>query len=423
MFSIIIKGERNLQDIELVKLTMVFYKTGYPRVPKVLYITGAYADWQKDKQCFVPNSAENISKNSLLQKEKMKYLKIAEKWEYSRKNWIPIELAHCFDKKNGVLNKYTSVSEIIKQIEKETAEQTRIRNGREFDNRRNARTFQYLHNCLERFTLSKYRKTFLNYSFRDITEKFIEDFIIYSKREGAKNGNRGGVFYKLHMLYKIVEYAQKKQLYNVNLGAFDKFKTYMKESPVVTKAVSHEIIMKIEQVDRSILKKCEHLYLDLFLFSYYAGGMSGIDICYLERHMINGDSLKYERIKTDKICRVILTEKALALIEKYKPLAYMNYLFPVFKLRNMPQHKMYSRVNYITQAVAQTMEKVCAELGITHHITWSTARSSFICKMLDEGYHIYQVAEMTGNSPMAIYKHYYGITNREDIRQKMNTKI
>ena len=123
------------------------------------------------------------------------------------------------------MDKYTSVSEIIKQIEKETAEQTRIRNGREFDNRRNARTFQYLHNCLERFTLSKYRKTFLNYLFRDITEKFIEDFIIYSKREGAKNGNRGGVFYKLHMLYKIVEYAQKKKLYNVNLGAFDKFKT------------------------------------------------------------------------------------------------------------------------------------------------------------------------------------------------------
>ena len=384
MFSIIIKGERNLQDIELVKLTIVFYKTGYPRVPKVLYITGPYSDWQKDKQCFVPNSAENISKNRLLQKEKLKYLKIAEKWEYSGKNWIPIELAHCFDKKNGVLDKYTSVSEIIKQIEKETAEQTRIRNGREFDNRRNARTFQYLHNCLERFTLSKYRKTFLNYLFRDITEKFIEDFIIYSKREGAKNGNRGGVFYKLHMLYKIVEYAQKKKLYNVNLGAFDKFKTYM------------------------------------FLFSYYAGGMSGIDICYLERHMINGDSLKYERIKTDKICRVILTEKALALIEKYKPLAYMNYLFPIFKLKNMSQHKMYTRVNYTTRMVAETLRKICAELGINHHITWSTARSSFICKMLDEGYHVYQVAEMTGNSPMAIYKHYYGITDKEKISLMMN---
>lgn len=423
MFTIIIKGERNIHDIELVKLTMVFYKTGYPRVPKVLYITGVYADWQKDKQCFIPNSAENISKNSLLIKEKLKYLKIAEKWDCAGKNWIPVELAHYFDKKNEVLDKYTSVSSLIKQMEQEVAAQTRIRNGREFDNRRNARTFRYLHSCLERFTQSKYRKSFANYSFRDLTEKFIEDFIIYSKREGAKNGNRGGVFNKLHMLNKIVEYARKRKLYNVNLEVFEKFKSYMKESPVVTKAVSHEIMMRIEQVDRSILKKSEHLYLDLFLFSYYAGGMSGIDICYLERYMIKGDSLKYERIKTDKICRVILTEKALAMIEKYRPLAYMNYLFPVFKLRNMPQHKMYTRVNYITSAIAETMRKVCAELGISHHITWGTARSSFICKMLDEGYHIYQVAEMTGNSPMAIYKHYYGITDRENICQGINNSF
>ena len=64
MFSIIIKGERNLQDIELVKLTIVFYKTGYPRVPKVLYITGPYSDWQKDKQCFVTSKGETeISKD------------------------------------------------------------------------------------------------------------------------------------------------------------------------------------------------------------------------------------------------------------------------------------------------------------------------------------------------------------------------
>jgi hypothetical protein len=39
--------------------------------------------------------------------------------------------------------------------------------------------------------------------------------------------------------------------------------------------------------------------------------------------------------------------------------------------------------------------------------------------MLDEGYHIYQVAEMTGNSPMTIYKHYYGITDRQTIREGM----
>lgn len=421
MFSIIIKGERNPQEIELVKLTMVFYKTGHNRIPKVLYITGPYSDWQKEKQCFIPNSADNISKNSLLQKEKLKFLKVAEKWECAGKNWIPLELAHYFDKQPDTLNKYTSVSEIIEQMVQESASRTRIRNGREFNSERNGRMLNYLHRALEKFTQAKYRKPFSNYSFRDITEKFIEDFIVHTKREGAKNGNRGGLFNKLYLLYKVVEYAQKKKLYNVNLDAFDKFKTYMKESPVVTKAVSHEVIMKIEQVDRSILRKCEHLYLDLFLFSYYAGGMSGIDICYLRRDMVVGDTLKYERMKTDKICRVILTEKALAMIEKYRNLASMDYLFPVFKWRNRTQRQMYDRVNYITQKVAGTMKKVCAELGIAHHVTWGTARSSFICKMLDEGYHIYQVAEMTGNSPMAIYKHYYGITDRATIKNGLNS--
>ncbi len=419
MFSITIKGERNPQQIELVKLTMVFYKTGYNRIPKVLYITGAYSDWQKEKQYFIPNSADNISKNSLLQKEKLKYLKVAEKWECAGKNWIPLELAHYFDKQPATLGKYTSVSEVIKQIEQESAGRTRIRNGREFNNERNGRTYRYLHSSLEKFTQAKYRKPFTNYSFRDITEKFIEDFIVHTKREGAKNGNRGGLFNKLHLLYKVVEYAQKKRLYNVNLDVFDKFKTYMKESPVVTKAVSHEVIRQIEQVDRSILRRCEHLYLDLFLFSYYAGGMSGIDICYLRRDMVVGDTIRYERIKTDKVCRVILTEKALAIIEKYRTLASMDYLFPVFKWRSRSQCQMYDRVTYINAKVAQTMRKVCAHLGIPHHITWGTARSSFICKMLDEGYHIYQVAEMTGNSPMTIYKHYYGITDRQSIRDGM----
>ncbi len=221
-------------------------------------------------------------------------------------------------------------------------------------------------------------------------------------------------------MWKVVEYAQKKKLYNVNLDVFDKFKTYLKESPVVTKAVSHDVIRQIEQVDRSILRRCEHLYLDLFLFSYYAGGMSGIDICHLRRDMVVGDTIRYERIKTDKVCRVILTEKALALIEKYRELASMDYLFPVFKWRNRSQHQMYDRVKYVNTRVAQTMRKVCAYLGITHHITWGTARSSFICKMLDEGYHIYQVAEMTGNSPMSIYKHYYGITDGQSIREGMD---
>ena len=51
---------------------------------------------------------------------------------------------------------------------------------------------------------------------------------------------------------------------------------------------------------------------------------------------------------------------------------------------------------------------------------WSSARASFITRMLDEGYHPFQVAEQAGNSPQTIYKYYYTITNKEQMRQEMN---
>ena len=46
-------------------------------------------------------------------------------------------------------------------------------------------------------------------------------------------------------------------------------------------------------------------------------------------------------------------------------------------------------------------------LRIKENITWYSARGSFISKMVDAGNNPYVVAEMAGNSPLTIYKHYY----------------
>lgn len=58
-------------------------------------------------------------------------------------------------------------------------------------------------------------------------------------------------------------------------------------------------------------------------------------------------------------------------------------------------------------------------LGIPDNITWYSARGSFISKMVDAGNNPYVVAEMAGNSPMTIYKHYYKNTKRDEIKQEM----
>lgn len=179
-------------------------------------------------------------------------------------------------------------------------------------------------------------------------------------------------------------------------------------------------MQQIKSFDRTLLTKKEQLYLDLFLFSYYAGGMSAIDVCLLARNQIKDDQIIYERTKYDKQARVIIIDKAAEIIERYRTESYMNYVFPTIKRCNPTQFKLYGLVKRINAKVNETLRKIFDLCGIKSRVTWGTARSSYISKMIDEGFHPLQVAELAGNSPQTIYRHYYTISDKEKMKTKMN---
>lgn len=256
--------------------------------------------------------------------------------------------------------------------------------------------------------------------FRDIDQKFLREFTVYEQQRGAISSNNGGIQVKLKVLRAVCAKAKDEGIYGVNLSAFVPFKRRVKSRFTTPKALPHDTIQRIERVDRSILKRQEKVFLDLFLFSYYACGMSPIDVCYLERDRIKDGMIVYERIKLDRVARVVLIDKAAEIIERYRTESYMNYVFPVFKWKKMDQAHMYATVKRVGNKVNKTLQKICDYLGIKAKVYWSSARSSFISKMIDEGYHPLQVAEQVGNSPQTIYKYYYTITNPEEVREKMN---
>lgn len=148
--------------------------------------------------------------------------------------------------------------------------------------------------------------------------------------------------------------------------------------------------------------------------------MSAIDVCLLTRDQIKGDQIIYERTKYDKQARVIIIDKAVEIIERYRTEAYMNYVFPTIKRCNPAQPNLYGRVKRINEKINETLRKICDHCGIKSQVTWGTARSSYISKMIDEGFHPLQVAELAGNSPQTIYRHYYTISDKEKMKNKMN---
>ncbi len=418
MFTINFKGARSSKMIEFVKIEMVIYKRGFARVTKVLNVTGLYQDWDKKSQTF--SGPDATSKNRLLRDVKLKYLKIGERWDSQNKDWTPVELSHYFDSDPRQMDKYISIEDTIVRLAEEISNRERYKNGIVLKSKHTAHNYLFLKSSLEKFTNSKYHQAFSKYHFRDLNEKFVQDYSVWLSQQGAKNGHRGNVPGLLLKLRGVCVYAKSLGAYSVNLDIFRYVKEKIKPRLTTPKGVSSDIIGRIEAVDRALLKKKECLWLDLFLFSYYAGGMSPIDVCLMTRDWIKGDMIIYDRTKFDKQGRAIITSKAAEIMERYRGDAYMNYVFPTIKKCNPTQEQLYGRVKRINENVNKTLHKVCEMLGITLKITWSTARSSYISKLIDAGFHPLQVAELAGNSPQTIYRYYYTYSDKDKLKAKMD---
>lgn len=353
---------------------------------------------------------------------KNQYQKVAEDWDYEGRVWSPVELSHCFNevqtRKEEI--KSLSVIQMIDSLIEKFTHKERYKNGRIITSINNTRCYKEIKNSLTRFTQEVYNRSFSSYYFKEINERFLLDYTLYIQKVGIKNGNKGGLTQKLRRLRATCRYAEKQCIYGVDMKAFECLGDNIKWEPTTSKATSHMVLEKLEAVDRSLFSQKEQLHLDLFLFSYYTGGMSAIDVCLLTRNQIKDDLIIYDRTKYDKQARVIIIDKAAEIIERYRSEAYMNYVFPTIKRCNPTQSKLYGRVKRINAKVNETLRKICDHCGIKSRVTWGTARSSYISKMIDEGFHPLQVAELAGNSPQTIYRHYYTISDKEKMKQRMN---
>lgn len=421
MYTLNIRGRQNPKDQKMVKLEMIFFKTGYARVPKVLNITGLLKDWDAKSQSFRVGSAESTTKNKLLFDLRTKYLHVADTWEAEGRNWSPVQLSHCFDevKQTQPEVKVKSVLQMIDYLEAHFMEKKRIKNNQIVDSSNNAKKYAELRRTLQAFTKEKYGKAFSAYFFPDITEQFLLDFAFWIKEQGIRNGNRGGLANKLRRLRAVCNYARKQEMYGVNMDAFLCLGDDIKWPETTSKAVSDKVIEKIANIDRTLFTKKEQLHLDLFLFSYYTGGMANVDVCNLTWDSVQEDRIVYERIKFPKTAKPVLLKKARDILNKYKGTGYGNYVFPVFTRKHTTTAKKTTRVKQLSSRLSQTLTKACRMLRIKENITWYSARGSFISKMVDAGNNPYVVAEMAGNSPLTIYKHYYKNTKRDEIKKQM----
>lgn len=177
-----------------------------------------------------------------------------------------------------------------------------------------------------------------------------------------------------------------------------------------------------ERQARQECRHCRHVQatpyftLNLFLFSFYSGGMANVDVVNLTWDMINEKKgmIVYERTKFPKLAKPLLIDRLIVILEKYRGKGIGNYVFPVYIEKHVTDKQKMGRRNNFSTLVSETLDKVCGILGIDEKMTWYTARGTFISSELDAGTPITHVAEMAGNSARIIEKHYYKTPSRKN---------
>ena len=426
MFSINIKGKENPKSPDTAKLELVFFKTAYPRVTKVISITGALKDWDAKNQQFLGRGVETTERNKRLLELKAKYLKIAEEWEAEGKEWSPVQWSHCFDieQKAKKKNKVISVSAAIKEIIRHNQDKERIKNGKIITSQGNAQTYRNLEKILSEFVRDKYNRQLGSYYFDEINEIFVHDFALYLQKRGIEKGNAGGLASRLRKLVGVCYHASKMNVPDIDLSVFEKVRPMMKPKDFKPKTIPRAIMSKIEGIDRSRFSRTENFHLDLFLFSYYTGGMAGVDVCYLTWDCIDEDGyLCYERIKFPKKARIKFNSKAKAITEKYKDKCFENYMLPIFTHKHPTEQQRDRKRRRTGEKVGLILEKVRKIIKYKDKITWYSARGTFISEMIASDIHPVDVAAMAGNSPNTIYKHYYKNVDQKQIDDKMEKAL
>lgn len=425
-YSLNIKGKENAKDKQLVKLEMVFFQTGYARVSKVLDITGPFKDWDNETQTFKSKGTEAAAKNKLLLEMKMQYLRVVEEWEAANEPWSPVQWSHSLDNVKVLRREEPKVITVDKWLQDfiETCRKTeRVKNGNILTCSKNAKSLHYFRLQLDRFTNEKYGKSFSTYFFQDITEQFIKDYVSYLEKVGMEKGNKSGLCTKLRMLRGVCSNASKVDIPGAKISQFACVKEKMVWNNVIPKTIPYTVFQQIENIDRDYFTEEEQFYLDLYLFSFYAGGMGDKDVCYLTWECLNNGMLIYERMKTRKQAKMVLTDKALAIINKYKDKSYGNFVFPIFQAKHMTEKQKDSRVAFIQKKVNLILERVRGMVMYKEKITWYSARGTFITKMDEAGFSTLTIAEFAGNSVQAIQKHYFKNTKQDEIRKTINNLI
>jgi hypothetical protein len=332
-------------------------------------------------------------------------------------------------KNNDGVDESTLVSKAFELKIKSCIEKKRVKSGCVRSSRGTAGAYQSCRTRLACFCDEK-NISWDKLMFENITERFLKDFITYNERYDGEKGNIGTVACNIKCFKAIFHEAQRNSVPGVNSAAWDNIPRYS-----LSREQNHTVLT-VSQIDmltayrpkpmkrgRRVSLDRYQLYIDMFLFSYYAGGLASVDFSYFKYEDIYDNKIVLSRWKTiggfrEKKQDIDIIPEITELIEKYRGKASNGFVFPI--IDKCDSSKQESCATKFRVYANKYLARVCKELGLPK-VTLYAARHTYATHSIISGCRTIDVAITMGNTVKMIEKHYYERT--EEARKENANRL
>ncbi len=267
-------------------------------------------------------------------------------------------------------------------------------------------------------SIKVFSKGRMNFLFSDIDVLWLNKYENWLRSKDNKETTISLLFRTLRSAYnKAVEakYAKK------NNYPFNDFKVSKFDISTSKRAISKEEVLRIKNIDLSGEQESVQFAKDVFVFTYFCGGINFTDLANLKPENIIDNRLQYIRQKTGKKISLQLSAEANQIILSYQHQTIQSgHLFPVLnKSTHITALQKQNRIHKILGKTDKGLKRIAELAKISVNLTSYVARHSFATVLKKSGVNVGLISEALGHSDLATTQIYLDSFENSQIDEAM----
>lgn len=250
------------------------------------------------------------------------------------------------------------------------------------------------------------------FTFDNLTVQFLKDYE-YELRNEKENANNT-IFANFKAIMRIVNEAERENLISHDKNPFNVYKIRWQNTEKVF--LNEEELFAIENL-KLVSGSMKYHHRNIYVFACYAGGIRISDIITLRWDNFTGTHILLKTQKTGSVVSIMLPQKALEILELYKPqkIKKSDFIFPFIDNTEKLDDpvRVHTLISRITAYTNNDLADLAKDAEIEKHLHFHTSRHTWATRALKKGMRIEYVSKLMGHNSIRTTQVYAKIVNAD----------